>query len=96
MKKIQKRVKEFSEKNKIIHKPEIHMLDLVSEIGEISKEILKSTNYGKNKLDSNLEIKNELGDALYSLIVLANSLDIDLEEALNIVLKKYEKRLVKG
>ncbi|MBU2036319.1 hypothetical protein KKC36_02635, partial [Patescibacteria group bacterium] len=42
------------------------------------------------------EVKSELGDVLYSLITVANSLDIDLEEALDLVLEKYQKRLEKG
>ena len=54
------------------------------------------TNYGSKPLKKNKEIKSELGDVLYSLIVLANKLNINLEEALNLVLDKYKKRLKKG
>jgi NTP pyrophosphatase (non-canonical NTP hydrolase) len=36
-----------------------------------------------------------MGDLLFSLIVLANSLNIDLNDALNLVLRKYEKRFKK-
>jgi len=42
------------------------------------------------------ELKSELGDLLYSIITIANSFNVDLEEALNIVLEKYKKRLNKG
>ena len=38
----------------------------------------------------------ELGDVLYSIITIANVFEIDLDEALNKVLEKYEKRMVKG
>ena len=38
----------------------------------------------------------ELGDVLFSIITIANAFEIDLEEALNKVLKKYEKRMNKG
>ena len=38
----------------------------------------------------------ELGDVLFSIITIANAFEIDLEEALNKVLKKYEKRIKKG
>ena len=37
-----------------------------------------------------------MGDVLYSLIVVANKLNINLEESLNLVLEKYKKRLKKG
>ena len=53
-------------------------------------------NYGRKPLEYREELKNELGDVLYSLITIANTFDIDLEEALNEALEKYEKRLKKG
>lgn len=96
IKELQGQIKNFCKKNKINHKPEIHALDLTSEIGEISKEILKMSNYGKKSIRYSEEIKGELGDALYSLIALANNFNIDLEEALQMVIKKYENRLAKG
>lgn len=37
-----------------------------------------------------------MGDAFYSLIVLANSLNVDLEETLDLVLDKYNNGLKKG
>ena len=95
MKDLQKKVQVFVKKHNLTHSPEISALDLISEIGEVAKEILKSGDYGKNTPQKTTEMKGELGDALYSLITLANSLDIDLEEALNMVLEKYEKRIKK-
>ena len=95
MKKIQKKVKEFVQKHNLEHNAEITMLDLVSELGEVSKEILKSSDYGKRNSESSKEIESEIGDLFYSLINLANNYNIDLEKALDIVLDKYEKRLSK-
>ena len=54
------------------------------------------TDYGRKPFAYREEIKSEIGDLLFSLIALANSLDVDLEDALEIVLEKYEKRLKKG
>ena len=51
------------------------------------------SNYGIKKIEFREEMKNELGDVFYSLITVANSVNIDLEEALNTAIKKYEKRL---
>lgn len=96
MKKIQEKVKEFCEKNNMEHEIEYRVLDLVSEIGEVAKEILKMTDYGKKSMEFREEIKLELGDAFYSLITIANYFNINLEEALNLVLEKYKKRLEKG
>ena len=96
MKQIQEKVKKFYEKNNLKAPPEHRLLDLFSELGEVAKELLKMTNYGKKTIKVNKEIKSELGDAFYSLIVLANYFNVDLEEALNIVLEKYQSRLPKG
>lgn len=68
----------------------------MSELGEVAKEILKMSDYGKRPIKYREELRSELGDLFYSLITIANSFDIDLEKALEIVLAKYEKRLKKG
>lgn len=96
MKNLQKIVLDFAKKYNLTHSNEIIALDLVSEIGEVAKEILKSTDYGQTPPKKREELKKEIGDALYSLINLANFNEIDLEEAVTQVLKKYEKRLQKG
>ncbi len=96
MKKIQEKIKKFCEENNLKSSPESRILDTMSELGEVAKEILKINDYGKKPIKSNLELKKELGDLLYSLITLANSLDIDLDEALEIVMKKYKNRLKNG
>ena len=96
MKKLQEKVKKFSNENNLRCPIEYRVLDLVSEIGEFSKEILKSSNYGKEKVKFKQEMKLELGDILFVLIIIANHFNIDLEEALDKVIDKYDKRLRKG
>ena len=96
MKEIQEKVKKFCEKYNIHHGPEFLTLDIQSELGEVAKEILKSSDYGNKTFEYKEEIKSEIGDLLYSLITLSNHFNIDLDAALNLVLKKYEKRLKKG
>jgi len=96
MKELQQRVKKFCEENKLDSPPEHRILDLVSEIGEVAKEILKMSDYGRKKPEYREEIRGELGDALYSLINVANYFDVDLKEAMELVLKKYEERLKRG
>lgn len=68
----------------------------MSELGEVAKEILKMSDYGRKPFKYREELKTELGDLFYSIITIANSFDIDLEDALNMVINKYEKRLKKG
>ncbi len=96
MKKIQAKIKSFCVENNLESPPEHRVLDTMSELGEVAKEILKMSNYGREPLQYRPELKAELGDVLYSLITIANSFEIDLEEALEQVVEKYEKRLQKG
>lgn len=96
MQELQKRIKKFCADNNMESPVEYRVLDLVSELGEVAKETLKMSNYGRQEIQYSEEIKSELGDVLYSLITIANSFDIDLEDALEQVLEKYKTRLKKG
>lgn len=90
--KSQKRVAEFIEKYDMDGTPEFRILDLVSEVGEVAKDATKSSEYGINPENISVK-KDEIGDVLFSLLAVAESLDIDAEEALEVALNKYEKRI---
>lgn len=63
------------------------------EVGELAREV--NHFYGeKPKKDSEQPktIEEELGDVLFVLICMANSLEIDLQSAHDLVMKKYTKR----
>lgn len=69
------------------------MARLTEEMGELAREI--NHTYGeKQKKSSEKEkaIKEELGDVLFVIICLANSLEINLEEAHDIVMNKFNTR----
>jgi len=66
--------------------------DLVSELGELGKELLVGSNYGANELEMTENTAKEMGDVVFALVLLANSLDLDLETCLNMALEKYHKR----
>ena len=68
-------------------------LDLTSEVGELAKEILKGTGYGRRHFEPPHGWDDELGDVLFALICLANSTGVDLEAALAGALHKYQERL---
>jgi len=94
---LQNKVDKF---NKLAHgntKTPVHarLLDCISELGELSKEYLKSTDYGDKDFNLHDDFELELGDTIYSLLSLANELDIDVEEAVDKVLDKYKLRLSK-
>jgi NTP pyrophosphatase (non-canonical NTP hydrolase) len=72
---------------------QVHALDLASEVGEIAKAILDSSHHGESPPQATPALAGELGDAFFSLIALAESLDVDLESALEDTLARYEARL---
>lgn len=90
--KLQHKVQLFTQYFGTQTSPEHRLLDLTSEIGELSKEILKQTNYGKHEFTPSDDWSEELGDVFFALLCLANETDVNLEVALEGVLKKYEKR----
>lgn len=66
---------------------------LTEEVGELSREI--NHQYGeKKKKDTEEEntIKAELGDNLFVLLCIANSLDIDMTESFNETMDKFNTR----
>ena len=74
----------------------VRLADIQSELGEISKEILKATKYGKKETPTHHEeIENEYGDLLFSVLALGAELKLHPEYCLKKSLEKYNKRLEK-
>lgn len=94
---MQEKVKEFNKNNNRTPMPiYARLLDISSEIGELFKEYLKPTEYGSTNFEMSEDFKLEYGDVLYSLLSLANELEINAEECLDKVLKKYQERINKS
>lgn len=88
----QQQVAAFLETHELDGDPAFRILDLVSEVGEIAKDANESTEYGASPED--LDVKtDELGDALFSLLAVAESLDVDADDALDEALEKYRVRM---
>lgn len=71
--------------------PAHRVLDLVSEIGEVAKEVNLSTEYGES--DAVEIAADELGDTLFALLALCEAVDVDATAALQTAMAKYEARL---
>lgn len=69
----QRRVAAFVEENGLEAPPEFRLLDLVSELGEVAKDAAESTDYGDDPGALAVQ-RDELGDALFSLLALADAL----------------------
>jgi NTP pyrophosphatase (non-canonical NTP hydrolase) len=89
----QRDVQRFSDAHGLNHPAAVRVLDLVSEVGEVAKEVLKASDYGRHEFAVMPSWDDEIGDILYSLIALANETNVDLETALRASLDKYEARL---
>ena len=90
---MQRKVLEFVEHAGVETSVEFRILDLFSELGELAKEALQSINYGTEDFFVGNEWENELGDVFFSLICVANTTGVDLEQCLNKTLEKYRVRL---
>src|SRR5687767_527360 len=90
---LQTQVEAFVQAHGLTTSVEARMLDMVAEVGEVAKEVLKGSEYGKLPFVPPHGWTDELGDTLFTLICLANSTQVDLNAALVNVLAKYERRL---
>lgn len=73
--------------------PLANLARLFEECGELARVINQAHGPKRRKADETPPpIAEELGDALYVLITLANSLEVDLDTALRAVLAKYAAR----
>ncbi len=89
---LQRRVAGFVEEYGLESPVQARVLDLISEIGELSKETLKATGYGREAFQKPESWDDELGDVFFSLVCLANSTGVDLEATLDGALEKYRTR----
>lgn len=86
-------VGELNENLDLELEPELRVLDLVSEAGELSKEVVTAQDYGDSEFEVTDELVDEFGDVYYCLLSLADELDIDPDAALEDTLDKYRTRL---
>ncbi|MCE7792152.1 nucleotide pyrophosphohydrolase [Salipaludibacillus sp. CUR1] len=69
------------------------MARLTEEMGELAREV--NHYYGekpKKQSEEEKTMEQEIGDVLFVIICLANSLDIDMEEAFGLVMEKFKTR----
>lgn len=88
----QTKVAEFIQHHELHASPVYRLLDLEAEVGELAKEMLESTSYGDEPAQLHVSV-DELGDVLFTLLALASTLEIDADDALEVSLSKYERRL---
>lgn len=66
---------------------------ITEEVGELAREI--NHQYGqkpKKETETTADLEVEIADVIFVLVALANSLDIDLDEAFHRMMEKYRQR----
>jgi len=59
---------------------------LIEELGELSHAL---------RIKNKQKIREEMGDLLFTLIVLSNKFEINLDESLKDTIEKYDKRILR-
>jgi NTP pyrophosphatase (non-canonical NTP hydrolase) len=88
----QRRVAAFLAAHDLHAPPAYRLLDLTAEVGELAADAAKTSAYGESPEDLAVS-EDEVGDALFALLALAEELDLDAGEALKTALAKYETRI---
>jgi len=90
---IQRSVDEWIQKNGGYWSPLGMLAAVTEELGELSREILHLTSIKPKKSAEPIKsLESELGDLLYTIICIANSYKISLDNAIALSMKKYESR----
>jgi NTP pyrophosphatase (non-canonical NTP hydrolase) len=66
---------------------------LVGDVGDLVKLIMAKKGYRFAATDTDKKLANELSDCLWSIIVIADELDIDLEKAFIKTLNQLESKI---
>lgn len=94
MEQMQKEVDEYIGQFKAGYfSPLANLARMTEEVGELAREI--NHHYGEKKkkiLKLTIPSKAELGDNLFVLLCIANSLDIDMTESFNETMEKFNTR----
>ena len=77
--------------------PEMQMLWIMEELGELSAEIMKMKRlqgrFSDRKTPFQTEhLQEELGDVLYGIVSIAQNLDLDIVNCLRFSIEKFESR----
>jgi len=90
---MQQQVRDFIAESGLFLEPQARFLDMTAELGELGKELLRASNYGRRAVTPSPAVADELGDCLFALLSLCESLSMDGEAALADALAKYRRRL---
>ncbi|MBL7169867.1 MAG: hypothetical protein ISS48_02515 [Candidatus Aenigmarchaeota archaeon] len=97
LKDMQKKAKEWNKKIGLDWPKLIHYTHLVEEVGELGEALAASEGArmpgkGEVGLADHSDVREEIGDTLFSLAAIANECGVDLEDAFNYTLNRYKEK----
>ena len=92
MKDIQNKVWNFCESNNLNEHLKERLLNLLGNMDKHSKNIITLSEHGSNPDKYSEELRSEFGELLFGIINSANTLNVDLHEALEQSLSKKSKK----
>lgn len=95
---LQKKVKECAEKFNFGWSNYVQYIHLVEEVAELGEALTvqqgdRDAGSGESALADHNDPKEELGDVLFTVMQLANQLDVNLEEVLEKTFNHYDHKL---
>ncbi|MBV9864919.1 MAG: hypothetical protein JO316_06185 [Abitibacteriaceae bacterium] len=87
-------LREFIAQHNLETQPAFSLLDVVSELGDVAKVLLKSTDYGQRPTDTDsTQMREAIGDLMFAVAYLSTLYDVDPEAALWESVRKFESKL---
>ncbi len=85
-------IRKLLEKYALSQDISVRLHDLASEVGELNKAYLKSTEYGTKEFILSNNFEEELGDVLFTLLSICELTGVDAKSVLELTKMKYERR----
>ena len=87
-------LREFIAQHNLETQPAFSLLDVMSELGEVAKLLLHSTNYGQHpEAADSAQMREAIGDLMFAVAYLSTLYDVDPEAALWESVRKFKSKL---
>ena len=87
-------LKEFIARHNLETKPADSVLDVMAQLGELSRTLLKETNYGREAIDvESPAMREKIGDLMFAIAYLSTLYDVDPEEAMWQSVQRFGQQL---
>jgi len=90
-------LKNFIARHGLETDPAHSVLDVMAQLGDVSRALLKDTSYGRNAVDTESElVRRKIGDLMFAVAYLSTLYEVDPEAAMWQSVQKFEEQLEAG